>query len=400
MGRVTGTLIVVERRSGPVYFIKARDRDGRQVKKRLGPVAEFSRKDAEDQLRDFLTDLGRVPEPGDSVSVRYAVGAWLRYLEDEKEREPSTLRDYRNTINRQVVERWKGRTLAEITVADVEQLRADLLAELSRRTAQKTLVLLHGLFRYAKRRQWVDANLVAEVEPIEVRARTEFAVLSPAEVNAVAAAAADEQLRVVILVAAFTGLRLSELRGLCWRDVDFGQQLVHVRRKQWGAKDAPAGPPKSHIARSTPLIDLAAAALDELSRRDHHTAPGDRVFCDALGDALYDGAMRDGLYEAMKTAGVDRDRGTGKLFVFHDLRHTFGTLAVRAWPLSDVRAYMGHADIQTTMGYVHHQSRAKAAAELGAVVALELDGDPRGPAEAPVRYPPVPAQVDLDGGAA
>jgi integrase len=34
---------------------------------------------------------------------------------------------------------------------------------------------------------------------------------------------------------------------------------------------------------------------------------------------------------------------------FHDLRHTFGTIAVQAFPLSDVQAYMDHADIHTTM---------------------------------------------------
>lgn len=55
--------------------------------------------------------------------------------------------------------------------------------------------------------------------------------------------------------------------------------------------------------------------------------------------------------------------------VFHDLRHTFGTLAVEAWPLHDVQAYMGHADIQTTMIYVHHQPKAAAAGTLSKLVA-------------------------------
>jgi hypothetical protein len=53
----------------------------------------------------------------------------------------------------------------------------------------------------------------------------------------------------------------------------------------------------------------------------------------------------------------------------HDLRHTFGTLAVQAFPLSDVRAYMGHADIATTMIYVHHVPQHDAADRLGRVVA-------------------------------
>jgi integrase len=52
----------------------------------------------------------------------------------------------------------------------------------------------------------------------------------------------------------------------------------------------------------------------------------------------------------------------------HDLRHTFGTLAVQAFPLSDVAAFMGHADIQTTMIYVHHVPKADAAARLASVM--------------------------------
>jgi hypothetical protein len=50
--------------------------------------------------------------------------------------------------------------------------------------------------------------------------------------------------------------------------------------------------------------------------------------------------------------------------------HTFGMLAVEAWPLHDVRAYMGHADIQTTMIYVRHVPKAAAADKLSKLVAL------------------------------
>jgi integrase len=50
---------------------------------------------------------------------------------------------------------------------------------------------------------------------------------------------------------------------------------------------------------------------------------------------------------------------------FHDLRHSFGTLAVRVFPLSDVKAYMGHADIATTMVYVHHVPQHDAAQASG-----------------------------------
>jgi Phage integrase family len=65
---------------------------------------------------------------------------------------------------------------------------------------------------------------------------------------------------------------------------------------------------------------------------------------------------------ALGRAGLKRLR-------FHDLRHTFGTLAVQAFPLSDVKAYMGHADISTTMVYVHRVPQHDAADRLGRVVA-------------------------------
>jgi integrase len=118
-----------------------------------------------------------------------------------------------------------------------------------------------------------------------------------------------------------------------------------------------------------PLIDIAARALDGLSRREQFTGAKDRVFCDPTGETLNDGAIRAMFYAALESAGIDRDRGTGKKLVFHDLRHTFGTLAVQAFPLSDVQAYMGHADIQTTMIYVHHTPQHAAADRLGELVA-------------------------------
>ena len=385
--RVTGALIVVQRKSGPVYFLKARDRDGRQIKKRLGPVADWKPKDAEDAMRDYLTDLGRVPDRGDdSVTFKYAADAWLRYVEHERRRAVSTVRDYRATVERHVIPRLGELPLSQIGVQDLDQLRSELLAERSPRTVQKTMVLLHGIFGLAKRRGWTTGNPAADVERITVKRRPEFAVLSPAEVQAAARATRTEQEAAIILVAAFTGLRLGELRALRWRDVDFAGRLVHVRRSHHGAAGEQDGPPKSGQARSVPLIDVAARALDQLSRREDFTDPDDRVFCDEHGRTLNDGAFRTALYGALETAGIDRDRGTGKLFVFHDLRHTFGTLAVQAFPLSDVQAYMGHSDIATTMVYVHHTPQHAAADRLGQLVASEqtsasMDlGDPGGTA--------------------
>jgi integrase len=51
----------------------------------------------------------------------------------------------------------------------------------------------------------------------------------------------------------------------------------------------------------------------------------------------------------MKVAGIRRLR-------FHDLRHTFGSLAITRADIVEVQAWMGHADIQTTMRYTTSSS--------------------------------------------
>ncbi len=121
-----------------------------------------------------------------------------------------------------------------------------------------------------------------------------------------------------------------------------------------------------------PLIDQAAAALDGLSRRGYLTGPDDHVFVSATGGPLDDTDMRDGFYAALEAAELGHLREQDDPIVFHDLRHTFGTLAVQVWPVTDVQAYMGHADIKTTMRYVHHVPKLDAAARFSKFVENEL----------------------------
>ena len=85
-------------------IIKARDKTGRQIKKRLGPEADWPNKKRETALREFLVDLGRTPEgPADEITIADAAQAWLRYVEHEKARAASTVRDYRNTVNNSIL---------------------------------------------------------------------------------------------------------------------------------------------------------------------------------------------------------------------------------------------------------------------------------------------------------
>lgn len=84
-----------------------------------------------------------------------------------------------------------------------------------------------------------------------------------------------------------------------------------------------------------------------------------------------DGNVRKRFYRALDDAGLGHLREKEDRFVFHDLRHTFGPLAVRVFALSDVKACMGHENIETTRIYVHHVLQSDAASRLSALLTAE-----------------------------
>ena len=166
----------------------------------------------------------------------------------------------------------------------------------------------------------------------------------------------DEQDAAIYLTAALEGLRRSELLALLWEDVDFEQSSIRVY-EAYSAKTK--GKPKSRKSRTVPMVDRVADTLKQLKKRGHHTARGDHVFVSRDGTPLDGSALRRRYIATLDAAGLRRLR-------FHDLRHTFGSLAINVASIVQVQAWMGHADIQTTMRYLHHKSRADDAKLLSA----------------------------------
>jgi integrase len=73
------------------------------------------------------------------------------------------------------------------------------------------------------------------------------------------------------------------------------------------------------------------------------------------------------------TLGDGHLRTAREPFTFHDLRHSFGTLAVQIYPVTDVQVYMGHEKVETTMRYVHFVPKVDAAAKGSAFIAAQME---------------------------
>jgi integrase len=312
------------------------------------PAGYFTKRTAEVWLADTLADVRRGHLPGSvptGATVADAGAEWLRYVEHDRAVKPSTLSDYRHTVAK--ITRDLGAVrLEDVTAELLEQWKGTL--RVSNRTVAKHLVILHGVFRRAMKVWGLPRNPAAEVERPRFRFSDDLDAFSPEEVWALARAAASEQDGCLFLAAAFTGLRLGEILALRWGDVDFAGEAIRVRRSY--NVHGGVGTPKSGRVRSVPLVPEVAAGLARLSHRPYFTREEDLVFPGQTGGFMDATALRQRYKDALTAAGLRSLR-------FHDLRHTFGTLAVRRAEVRAVQAWMGHADIQTTMRYVHYRDR-------------------------------------------
>jgi integrase len=103
------------------------------------------------------------------------------------------------------------------------------------------------------------------------------------------------------------------------------------------------------------MVPEVASVLARLGQRQTSTRDDDLVFAGDYGTYLDGSALRRRFKVAQEKAGLRPIR-------FHDLRHTFGTLAVRgAESIVELQAWLGNAEIRTTMRYTHYREQADAA---------------------------------------
>ena len=190
--------------------------------------------------------------------------------------------------------------------------------------------------------------------------------------------AAQGHTRVLLLVAVFTGLRASELRGLRWEDCDLKRGELHVRQR--ADKRNRIGPPKSAAGeRTVPLPPTAVAELREwkLICPKHDGRLG-FVFPNGSGNIEnHSNLVKRGLLPTMIAAGIvkplldaqgsptrdadGRPLVSAKYSGLHCLRHFFASWCINRkqdggleLPAKVVQERLGHASIVITMDRYSH----------------------------------------------
>jgi integrase len=200
------------------------------------------------------TREGKVPA---SPRLRFetVAGWWLERFEAKvaaSERHPRTLEAHRYQLDRHLLPALGRRRVASLTVDDV----AELLHQLRRtgcsaKTSASALATLQSVLRFARRCGWIVADPVERLEhderPRPQRRRQR--VLGRAEIERLLAACAPRD-RLMVATVLYTGLRISEMLGLFWDDVDFAAGVIHVRAQLSRAHHYQ---PAQRVAPKTPL---------------------------------------------------------------------------------------------------------------------------------------------------
>jgi integrase len=183
-------------------------------------------------------------------------------------------------------------------------------------------------------------------------------VLGQAEIERLLAAC-PERGRLLVETALFSGLRISELLGLIWADLDFAAGLIRVKAQ---LSRAHRGEPARRVATKTPAsvreIPLVPQLADRLAAHRRQTpfaAPSAWVFVTSKGTPFGGrNVARRVLGRAADDAGLN---GAGRPGLrFHDLRHTFASHLIvdLGLDVAQVSRILGHTSIAITLDVYTH----------------------------------------------
>lgn len=291
-------------------------------------------------------------------------GWWLERFEAKVaagERHPRTLEAHRYHLDHNLLPRLVSRRIAALGVEDVAALITELRAAgRSAKSTANALGTLQGILRFARRRGWVPTDPVELLEP-EERPRhpqRRQRVLGRPEIERLLDACSPPG-RLLVATALYSGLRISEMLGLIWADVDFHRGVIGVR---FQLSRAHRGSPAQRVAtktlasvREVPLVPQLAGLLAAHKQATPFAASGDWVFATSRGTPYGQrNVARRVLQRAARSSGLD-DEGWPPLR-FHDLRHTFASHLIVDLELdvAQVSRILGHARITITLDTYTH----------------------------------------------
>ena len=315
-------------------------------------VKDNTKRKAERKMREILAQWeaeANAGTPQCALSVSDCINAWL--VGREGKVKESTLMGYRDNANHHVIPAIGEIQAKDLTALDIQSFYDRLQKEngLSAETIRKINVVVRGGLTYAIKAGAIQYNVCAD---IELPKRTKFRgkVYNKQEINRLMQIAkeAGEPMRAAIMLGLCYGLRREEVCGLRWSSIDFEKKSLTIRdtvtlyrnkRFESDETKTPAG------ERTIALLPFLIPYLKELrTAQEEAGLTMDRVCVWPDGRELRPDYITHRFAVLLERSGLRRIR-------YHDLRGTAASvLAPHVKPIQ-LKEFMGHESIQTTMKY-------------------------------------------------
>ena len=339
-----------------------------------------TKKDAEVELAKFVTEVqnGLVID-GKSLKFYEFTEIWKRDY-GSKELAPSTYKRYCRMLETRLLQYFGHFYINKIKPTDIMKFY-DLLEKdtqlvrkkgnngsktkkpLSGKTILEHHRLLRAMLHKAVYWQLIVANPAERVQPPKARKPKrrsyddeQTKILLE---NLELLSSEDTKYKVAIILTVFTGVRLGELMGLEWQDVDFKNGIISINRSSQYLSDMGVFtkvPKTESSIREIAIPEFIISLLEEynLWYEEQKSIYGelwtnsDRLFVQADGKPMHPSTISKWFVKYVGTIGLP-------VINFHGLRHTNASLLVaQNVDIAVVSARLGHAQISTTLDFYVH----------------------------------------------
>jgi integrase len=335
---------------------------------RMVPAPQtFSSKTAADRwLAKKRTELDAGTAVDDRTGKRPLRDWWPDYWQNIQSNKARTLANYRASWTKRIEPHFGDMPVMRIKPRLIDVWIAAMVADgVSAAKAGETVGVLKRVLDLAVRDRAIPTNpCLQRSVKLPKRPQMNRPVLSPAEVEKLAAAMPYRSDRVLVRLLAYGGLRIGEALALRWPNVDLARKVLTVRESVEDTMGTIiVGPTKTYAVRTITLPDALVEQLGSLWTIMYKTG---LVFPNRNGSyRRYRNWRRDVWDKASDRSGVTA--------LPHDLRATAASLLIDAGASpKDVQAHLGHEDITTTMNIyarVRPGRSADIASRLDALIA-------------------------------
>lgn len=348
---------VIDPRTGKRHQPRVRARSKRELDKAIA--------------RERATILAGEYRPPDQTTLRELLETWLAAY---KPRTESTWRQRADAVRKISQDKIADIRLSALETRDIQDYIDRLGAEYTAVSIHERVSPIRAALRRAHRVKTIPENPWNGVELPERVDRPET-IWTPAQVRTFLNAAKDDHFYALFVLAASLGMRVGELIGLRWADIDFDDRSLTVSRSVTRNRDGTRSVgerPKSKSGKRRLLLPIQcveALTAHKLETDKRRQSLGELWSDD---DAVFD--QGDGSFYTHTTLAWRRFRViSSRVDVpeirLHDLRHSAATAMIRAnVPIPTVSRILGHANPAITMRIYAH---VLAAMEEEAVATIE-----------------------------